>query len=148
MKPSTVVEVEIGTYTRFQLPHVLIAFQVDVFIFEASPQTLNSDIVQCPPCSVHTDLNVVISKHLEKHIGGKLAPLIRVEYGRTPSLSTSQVLQPFIVWFYSLIILLIVDEADSILSGIKMPLWSLVSSLMIIVVAGFFFRCLAVGSCF
>lgn len=45
MKPSTVVEVEIGTYTRFQLPNGLVEFQVDVLVLEAPPQTLHPDVV-------------------------------------------------------------------------------------------------------
>ena len=83
MKPSTVVEVEIGTYTRFQLPHGLVALQVDVLVLEAPPQTFHPDVVQCPPLSVHAHLNVMVSKHILKHLTGELAPLIRVEYGRT-----------------------------------------------------------------
>ena len=57
MKPNTVIEAEIGTYTRFQLPHGLVAFQVDVLVLEAPPQTLHPDVVQCPPLSVHAHLN-------------------------------------------------------------------------------------------
>ena len=83
MKPSTVVEVEIGTYTRFQLPHGLVALQVDVLVLEAPPQTLHPDVVQGPLLSIHAHLNVMVSKHILEHFRGELDPLIRVEYGRT-----------------------------------------------------------------
>ena len=83
MKPSTVVEVEIGTYIRFQLPHGLVEFQVDVLVLETPPQTLHPDVVQCPTLSIHAHLNVMVSKHILEHFRGELAPLIRVEYGRT-----------------------------------------------------------------
>ena len=58
---QSVVEVEIGTYTRFQLPHGLVEFQVDVLVLEAPPQTLHPDVVQCPPLSIHAHLNVMVS---------------------------------------------------------------------------------------
>lgn len=83
MKPRCVVEVEVGIYAGLQLFHCLIAFKVDVLVLEASPKTLNSDVVQSPVFSVHADPDVVIDKNFDKNIRCKLASLVCVKDGRT-----------------------------------------------------------------
>ena len=63
MKPSTVVEVEIGTYTRFKLPHGLVALQVDVLVLETPPQTLHPDLdtnaSNCPSNVLYLFMSVI-----------------------------------------------------------------------------------------
>ena len=83
MKPRRVVEVELGIYAGLQVFHSLIAFKIDVLVLEASPKTLNSDVVQSPVFSVHIDLDVVINKNFYKNIRCKLASLVCVEDCRT-----------------------------------------------------------------
>ena len=39
------------------LPSVLVAFEVDVLVFEPSLETLNPDVAQSPALSVHANLN-------------------------------------------------------------------------------------------
>ena len=83
MKPCCVVEVEVGINAGLQVFHCLIAFKIDVLVLEASPKTLNSDVVQSPVFSVHADLDVVIDKNFNEHIRCKLASLVCVEGCRT-----------------------------------------------------------------
>ena len=58
----------VGIYAGFQVFHFFIAFKIDVLVFETSPKTLNSDVVQSHLFSVHTDLDVVIDKNFDKNI--------------------------------------------------------------------------------
>ena len=83
MKACLVVEIEVGVDSFLQFLHCFIAFKVDVLVLEASPQTLNSDVIQSPVFSVHTDLYVIVFKNFDKDIRCKLASLIRVEDCRT-----------------------------------------------------------------
>ena len=84
MKSRRVVEVEAGINTDFQVFHCLIAFKVDVLVLEASPQTLNPDVIQSPLFSALADLDGVIDKNFYKNIRCKLASLVCVEDCRTP----------------------------------------------------------------
>ena len=79
MKSRRVVEVEAGINTDFQVFHCLIAFKVDVLVLEASPQTLNPDVIQSPLFSALADLDGVIDKNFYKNIRCKLASLVCVE---------------------------------------------------------------------
>ena len=83
MKPRRVVEVEVGIYAGLQVFHCFVAFKIDVLVLEASPKTLNSDVVQSPVFSVHIDLDVVINKNFYKNIRCKLTSLVCVEDCRT-----------------------------------------------------------------
>ena len=83
MKPRRVVEVEVGIYAGLQVFHCFVAFKVDVLVFEASPKTLNPDVVQRPVFSVHADLDVEIDKNFDEYIRCKLASLVCVENCRT-----------------------------------------------------------------
>ena len=83
MKPRCVVEVEVGIYAGLQVFHCFVAFKIDVLVLEASPKTLNSDVVQSPVFSVHIDLDVVINKNFYKNIRCKLTSLVCIEDCRT-----------------------------------------------------------------
>ena len=83
MKPRRIVEVEVGINSCLQVLHCFVAFKIDVLVLEASPKTLNSDVVQSPVFSVHADLDVVINKNFDEHIRCKLASLVCVEDCRT-----------------------------------------------------------------
>ncbi len=64
MKARRVVEAEVGADTFPQFLHVLVAFKVDVLVLEASPETLNPDVVQSPVLSVHAYFDVMVFKNL------------------------------------------------------------------------------------
>ena len=83
MKPRRVVEIEVGIYAGLQVLHCFVAFKIDVLVLEASPKTLDSDVVQSQVFSVHADLDVVIDKNFDKNIRCKLASLVCVEDCRT-----------------------------------------------------------------
>ena len=79
MKARRVVKVEVVFYSRLQLLHRIVAFQVDILVLEALPQTLDTNIVQCSLFSVHADFDVVLFQHVDKTIRRKLAFLTRIE---------------------------------------------------------------------
>ena len=82
MKALRVVILEVGVDSCFKVLHRFIAFKVDVFILEASPQTLYPYIVQRTVTTVHTDFNSVFKQHVDEHVGSELASLIGIEYRR------------------------------------------------------------------
>ena len=79
MKACLVVEIEVGVDSFLQFLHCFIAFKVDVLVLEASPETLNSDIIQSSVFPVHADLYVIVFKNFDKNIRSKLASMVCIE---------------------------------------------------------------------
>lgn len=65
------------------LSSVLVAFEVDVLVFEPSPETLNPAVAQSPALSVHANLNAIVFKNLYENIRCELASLLRIEDCKT-----------------------------------------------------------------
>ena len=59
--------------------------EIDVFVFQTSPQALDEHIVQSTSSSVHADLDVCLEEMLEKHLARELRSLIGVEDRRRPA---------------------------------------------------------------
>ncbi len=53
--------------------------QIDRFVFEATPQPLDEDVVHASPTTVHGDLDIRGSQNIGESGGRKLAALIGVE---------------------------------------------------------------------
>ena len=62
--------------------YVVIVLDVDLFVFDTSPQTLNKNIVQSAPCTVHADADACVFQDLCKVFARELTSLIAVEYLR------------------------------------------------------------------
>ena len=58
---------------------VFIVLQIDIFILDAAPQTLDENIVQGASTPVHTYANTMFLQHFGKLGAGKLRPLIGIE---------------------------------------------------------------------
>ena len=56
-----------------------IAIEVDFFILEAAPQTLDKDVVHEPAPAVHANGYFRLEKPASEQVAGKLAPLVGVE---------------------------------------------------------------------
>ena len=57
MKTFVVIEIEVRSQASKQLRDCFIAIQVNMFIFDRTPQTLNEDVVESSPAAVHADAN-------------------------------------------------------------------------------------------
>ena len=78
VRPFHVVEPEPGVDAFSGFPGRGILIEIDLFVFEASPETFREDVVCGPSFSVHTDLNVMFLEPIQIAWTGKMAPLITV----------------------------------------------------------------------
>ena len=79
MRALMVIKVKEVLQTAFQFRDGFIAPQVNVFVFNGTPQAFNEDIIQSTSSSVHTDQYLPLQQLRCKFPAGKLAALIRVE---------------------------------------------------------------------
>lgn len=79
MKPLAVVEVEVFAQAGDGLGDTFVIVQVDFFVFDAAPQSLDEDVVQCSPASIHTDRNLPFFENAGESVAGELNALIRIE---------------------------------------------------------------------
>ena len=59
-----------------------VVVQVDLFVLDRSPQTLNEDIVQSSTPTIHADPDIVVFKDADELDAGELDSLIPVEFLR------------------------------------------------------------------
>ncbi len=79
MCASAIVEIEISTDGLPRLRHGVVGSQVDLLVFDRTPQALDQDVVPPSPFAVHADLDVVRRQHAGEGSPGKLAALVRIE---------------------------------------------------------------------
>lgn len=66
------------------LPSVFVAFEVDVLVFEPSPETPNPDVTQSSALSVHATLNAIVFKNLYKTSDVNWLPCSVLKIARQP----------------------------------------------------------------
>src|SRR4029077_9370586 len=74
-----IVEIEPGANTGFGLGHTRIGVEVDLLVFEASPQPFDKDVVHAPALAVHTDGDPVILQRAGEILAGELTALVGIE---------------------------------------------------------------------
>src|SRR5262245_4249779 len=79
MNALPIVELKISTQARGDLWHGFVITDVDVFVFDASPQPLNEDVVQRPASPVHANGDLALFENPGERATGELRTLIRVE---------------------------------------------------------------------
>src|SRR5262245_11923398 len=79
MKALPIVELKISTQARDGLRRGFVITDVDVFVFDASPEPLNEDVVQRPASPIHTDGDLALFENPGERATGELRTLIRVE---------------------------------------------------------------------
>ena len=84
MGPLMIVKVKIGGQASRQFRHRGVVLEVDVLIFEATPQAFDEDIVQSSTTTIHTDVDGGAFQTSRELIGGELRTLIRVKDNRSP----------------------------------------------------------------
>jgi len=72
MRPAAVVKVEISTDRAPCLADRAIGMQIDLLVFDRTPQTLEDDVVApCAP-AVHADGDLFAQQHAGKGLAGEL----------------------------------------------------------------------------
>ena len=79
MQPLAVVEVEVFVQAFDRLGDAFVVVQVDFFIFDAAPQSLDEDVVQCSTASIHTDGDLPLFENAGESVARELNALIRIE---------------------------------------------------------------------
>jgi len=67
---SAVVEVQISADRYEGLGHAVVAFEINLLVFDAAPQPLDEDVVASRALVIHADRNAV----LDRHAGERGAP--------------------------------------------------------------------------
>jgi hypothetical protein len=75
MGPLIVIKGEIRSEATVQLGKELVPLKVNILIFDATPQPLDENIIQCPAPSIHADRNLCIREYLRKSRTGKFRTL-------------------------------------------------------------------------
>ena len=76
-----VVEAEPGAKAGLGLSEARIGIEVDLFVFEAPPQSLDEDVVHAATLAVHADHDLVPLQGASEVVAGELAAL-RFREGR------------------------------------------------------------------
>lgn len=79
MKPLVVVEVEVFAQALDCLGDTFVVVQIDLFVFDAAPQSLDEDVIQCSTASVHTDRYLPFFENTDESAARELNTLIRIE---------------------------------------------------------------------
>ncbi len=74
-----VVKAKVAANANSGFLDVLVVAQVHVLIFYRSPQTLDKNIVECPPSAVHTESDALVEYSSHKFLRGELDSLVGVE---------------------------------------------------------------------
>ena len=80
MGSLVVVEKNILAQSIMQAFYAIVAFDINVFVFEGPPESFYEDIVKTPSFSIHADPNVCFLQPLDELLAGILASLVRIEY--------------------------------------------------------------------
>ena len=79
MRAAADVKAYVARKGGLGLRFIALSPQIDLFIFDGSPKTLDDDIVPPRAFSVHADLDLPVGQHFDKLRRSELATLIRVE---------------------------------------------------------------------
>jgi len=74
-----VIELEVSAQTRRQSRSRFIVIQINVFVLDTAPQSLDEDVIEHTPATIHADLDVMVLQLAGELVGGELHPLIGVE---------------------------------------------------------------------
>ncbi len=79
MRPLIVIKRKITSQSVQQLRNLFIVLDIDLFILEGSPKSLDKDVVYHSATAVHTDVDAALSEHGDKAVARELRALISIE---------------------------------------------------------------------
>src|SRR5437660_8675002 len=74
-----IVEADPGANAGFRLGHRRIGMEVDLFVFEAAPQSLADDVVHAAPLAVHADGDAMGLQSASEAVAREVAALVAIE---------------------------------------------------------------------
>jgi len=74
-----VVKADPRSDAGFDFGHCLVGVQIDLLVFQRSPQTLDEDVVHPSALAIHADVDLGIEQHGGEGLAGELAALIGIE---------------------------------------------------------------------
>lgn len=75
MRTATIVEINIASKSLANLGNGLVAVQVNFFVFDGFPESLNEDVVSPTALAIHSDPNSVLLNQADKGGTGELAAM-------------------------------------------------------------------------
>ena len=79
MRPFLIIEEEVVGQSPAEVGDRLVKVEVEILIFDRSPQSFDEDVVECSAASIHTDGNVLPFQLAGVPRGGELGALIGVK---------------------------------------------------------------------
>ncbi len=86
METLEVVESEVVSYVQSCFPDRCILFEIDLLVFQGTPETFHKDVVVNSPSAVHADGDATGFQDFGEPVGRELGALVRVEDLRPASL--------------------------------------------------------------
>ena len=77
-----VVKIEVCRYSLICFPHLSIATEIDILVFETSPDPFDHDVVDGSGRTIVTDFSTQQQYRINPELAGVLASLITVEDSR------------------------------------------------------------------
>ena len=77
--PFEIEEAEVVSQAEGESRHGVVVPNIDVLIFDGTPEPFDKDVVQCPAPSIHADFDVFFQEPIGEARGGELAALVRVK---------------------------------------------------------------------
>jgi hypothetical protein len=78
--PLLIIEHQPIVDTLLGLSDTIVGLEINLFVFQSSPEALNKDIIQPSALAVHADFDAVIFQYIGKIFTGKLSALVAIEY--------------------------------------------------------------------
>src|ERR1700692_2891200 len=92
MGPSSVIKVEIPADRMSGLADGFVGSQIDLLVFDATPQPLNEHVVPPCPFAIHADSDAMAGKQTSERRARELRTLVGVEDFR-PAMTSESILQ-------------------------------------------------------
>ncbi len=84
VRAHLVVALEEGAEVGLRLDLGAVALEVDLLVFDRTPESLDEDVVQGPPAAVHGELHALVEEGLGELRRRELTTLVGVENFRHP----------------------------------------------------------------
>ena len=79
MRPDRIIERHVACDPILRLPDGLVRMQIDLLVFDASPESFHEHVVAPTAFAVHADLNAVVLEQPREGLACELAALVGVE---------------------------------------------------------------------
>ena len=77
MWPSSVVKIEVVTYSSSRVRNRVIGVKINFFVFDRSPQSFNEHLITPSAFAIHADLDAMVLEQASKGQRSKLTSLFR-----------------------------------------------------------------------